>query len=346
MRKLLYLSSIVALSMFVACSDDEPLDEVDEQLEMEDDMDGTATVEETFGIRHDLNLTDYESIGANNAPYTGDNYPDFSSVVAFSYTIGEDEFVASGTLIADNWILTAGHNFFSSDEQTEPVSVSDIVVLTGSDPNNPTGEYEVASLVFSPTWLQDDRLFESGNDLCLVELSAPIAGLTPASLLESEIEENGSEIWVAGYGDYSSQPGQDEELLSKRHAVHNVLDRTVTGIVTSVDGETFVGGLLAFDFDDPDGLVNSFGDDVQNLDESLLGDGTSEAGALDFEGTTVEGDSGAPLFIQIDGNWYVAGVLSGGATDPIANHDDSGYGDISIFIRVATSIDWINGVID
>ena len=184
MRKLLYLSSIVALSMFVACSDDEPLDEVDKQLEMEDDMDGTATVEEAFGIRHDLNLTDYESIGANSAPYTGDNYPDFSSVVAFSYTIGEDEFVASGTLIADNWILTAGHNFFSSDEQTEPVSVSDIVVLTGSDPNNPTGEYEVASLVFSPTWLQDDRLFESGNDLCLVELSAPIAGLTPASLLE------------------------------------------------------------------------------------------------------------------------------------------------------------------
>ena len=134
--------------------------------------------------------------------------------------------------------------------------------------------------------------------------------------------------------------------MSKRHAVHNVLDRTVTGIVTSVDGETFVGGLLAFDFDDPDGLVNSLGDDVQNLDESLLGDGTSEAGALDFEGTTVEGDSGAPLFIQIDGNWYVAGVLPGGATDPIANHDDSGYGDISIFIRVATSIDWINGVID
>ncbi|HAA14908.1 MAG TPA: trypsin, partial [Cytophagales bacterium] len=60
---------------------------------------------------------------------------------------------------------------------------------------------------------------------------------------------------------------------------------------------------------------------------------------------TVQGDSGGPLFVRNGDQWEVAGVLSGGASDPVPNWRDGDYGDISIYTRVSTAIDWINSVI-
>jgi secreted trypsin-like serine protease len=87
------------------------------------------------------------------------------------------------------------------------------------------------------------------------------------------------------------------------------------------------------------------GDDFVGTDEADLGSGDSDAQALDLEGTSVEGDSGGPLFIKIGNQWVLAGVLSGGADAPIEDFEDSSYGDISIFTRVSSYIDWINSVI-
>lgn len=298
----------------------------------------------TFGIRHDKSLSDYEAIAASNSS----DLPNFSSVVFFSYSLdGSDnqDYIASGTLIAPEWILTAGHNFYDAVEQNNPAPVSGIKVIVGNNPNNPDQIYHVDQIVLHPTWLKGDQDYEDANDLCLVKLSVPIGDLSPIPIHSAGTEQLGDKIWFCGFGDYSSIQGQNPNLDSKKHAVENILDRIQNGFQT-LDGSTaYNGGLLAFDFDDPLGELNSLGDNVVNEDESILGGGDSAPGALAFEAGTVEGDSGGPLFVKNGNSWEVAGVLSGGADQPIANHQDGDYGDISIFIRVADAYNWIQSVI-
>ncbi|MFN8429093.1 MAG: trypsin-like serine protease [Spirosomataceae bacterium] len=300
------------------------------------------TENQTFGIRHDRSLSDYES-----AVTSATDHPDFGAVVMFSYTLDgkSDEYIGSGTLIAPNWILTAGHNFFVKDEQKNPASPADITVFTGNNPNNPDQTLSVEQIYFHPTWLQDNQDFVNANDLCLVKLKTAVKNITPVPLYTGTEEPIGSKVWYCGFGDYSKLKGQDSDLYSKKHAIENILDRKATGIITKINGLTYNGGLLAFDFDAPAGNSNTLGDSYIGEDEALLGTGTSSPSPLDLEGTTVQGDSGGPLFIKDNGEWKIAGVLSGGVPEPVKGQKDSSYGDISVFIRVSNSKGWIGEMV-
>ena len=130
-----------------------------------------------FGIRHDRSLSDYEAVATNQAPYNTSAYPDFGTVVNFTYSLNgsqDFEYVASGVLVAPQWVLTAGHNFFVSEEQNAPAPTAGIVVNFGDDPENPDAIRFVSELVFHPTWLNDDDVFGNANDLCLVKLSSSV----------------------------------------------------------------------------------------------------------------------------------------------------------------------------
>lgn len=312
--------------------------------EKEDDK--KATVTTTFGIRHDKRLSDYEAVITSG----GNDLPNFNAVVFFEYSLdgsNNREFTATGTLIKENWILTAAHNFFVADEQSSPATASGIQVLVGNDPNSPTKTISVEKIELFPTWVSSPNSdFRTANDLCLVKLSSPITDIQPVELFRNNTEAIGSMVWFCGFGDYSKQAGQDPNKISKKHAIANILDRKKEGIETRINNITYTGGLLAMDFDHPDGSINTLGDAVKNADEIFLGDGDSSPTALELEGSTVEGDSGGPLFVKDGNTWKLAGVLFGGAADPIANHKDSSYGDISIFTRVSQHITWIDSVVN
>jgi V8-like Glu-specific endopeptidase len=328
-------SILVFFSIFIySCSSDD------------DPQETTAPVDviETFGIRHDKTLAEYEAI----VTATGD-YPNFDSVVFLQWEDANgDAFNGSGVLINEQWVLTAGHNFFSNGDASS-VTADKIDVKFGNDPNDANTLFlEVETIVLHPTWVATGGDIFGGNDLCLLKLSNPITNVTPVSLFTNNSAQIGSQVWVSGFGDYSQQTGQDADADSKKHAYHNVLDRKTDDKPSTINGTTYSGGHLAYDFDNPSGTVNTLGDANNTTDEMDLfpGGGTSSSELLDFEAGSVTGDSGGPIFIKDGDVWKVAGVLSGGTQDPIPGHVTSGYGDISLFTRTFPMLTWIQQTIE
>ncbi len=300
---------------------------------------------DAFGIRHDRELHAYEEIAAKQHP----ERPDFSPVLCLEYSLKahkRPEFIATGVLISDRWVLTAGHNVYDASEQRRVADAEGIYVLLGNDPNRPQAEIRVVEVHVHPSWAKGHQELKHANDLCLLKLAQPIKQLRPASLHRAGEERIGSVIWHAGFGDYSEREGQDPDALSRKHAGQNILDRVQSDLISPYGKRYYPGGLLAIDFDSPTGMKNSLGDRLIYEEEKILGRGQSEALPLDLESTSVEGDSGGPLFVLHKGNWEVAGILSAGLTEPLLGHIDGDYGDISVYIRVADSLDWIDSVMN
>jgi V8-like Glu-specific endopeptidase len=358
-KKIQYL--IIALFLFVSCKyeDIDPADSlIDDPVNPSQAASSGSVVyaptalgkitssPQTFGIRNDKLLNDYEAIASNKTPYDSSEFPDFSAVVCILIEDGKDEIIGSGVIINSQWILTAAHNFVLPEESKNLPALSKISILTGNDPNKPNKVLSVSQVVLHPHWLSSDGGFEKGTDLALVKLSNPILDISPAKLnLDVSGEKDKAYTWSCGFGDYSQQAGQNKNDYSKKHAMVNVLDRKVDGLMTNVGGQSFNGGILAFDFDAPDGNFNTLGDNVINEQEKALGSGNSAPEALEMEGGTVSGDSGGPIFININGVWKVCGVLHGGIDNVAAGLKDSSYGDISVYTRTASASAWIQSII-
>ena len=67
----------------------------------------------------------------------------------------------------------------------------------------------------------------------------------------------------------------------------------------------------------------------------ILGSGNSTATPLPLEASTAPGDSGGPAFVYTNDAWRVHGVVSYGT-------DNSTYGDVTIYTRIASHYDWIH----
>lgn len=332
-RRFLYLS-LASLALF-GCS---------KNNDATPNTDGTAPtdVPATFGVRHDIPLSKYETVATNQAPFNTSDYPDFTPVVFIDADHGEASGTCTGTLIGSQWVLSAGHCFFDPAKDTAPTSIDKLSILVGADPNSPIETRKVSALYIAPSWLDGGDFYKYGNDIALIKLASPITSITPAAVnFTMDAETIGSTVWYAGYGDYSAQAGQDASKRSKKHALENILDRRMGGLTHVISGINYEGGTLAFDFDDPSGIINTLGDSYANDQEKALGSGTSTNKALDWEATTVQGDSGGPLLMKINFKWTVIGVLNGGVTEPLVGLKDGAYGDISTFTRTASFRTWI-----
>lgn len=254
------------------------------------------------------------SFGAANAAALGSNL-DFGNVVEIR--IGGSG-ICTGTLISASTILTAKHC-----TQGLPGDIAIFfdrngngILDAGVDQTN-----AISSIFRAPDAPSNPNLVD-GTDLALLTL----IGLVPSwtnSLFQKLWDGSllGSLVTMVGYGAQGVDALVSNAAGISRWAAQNTVDK----VGAAGFDLPFSANIISTDFDNPLGEgfpPLGFGN---TLGASPL---NSSPVALLAEGTTAGGDSGGPLFVNLNGEWLVAGLLSGGSNDL------SDFGDISWWTAV------------
>jgi secreted trypsin-like serine protease len=253
----------------------------------------------------------------------------YDSVGFLRWNEGASGYIASGTLISPEWVLTAGHVVGGTNNYG--AGVSGMFFGLGSVYSG-TG---IAATEWIPYagWSSSNGDVWAGVDLGLVRLSQPITSVTPA-LLDFSTPLLGLLGTNVGYGrsgtgtlGMSSDPGV-------KRAGQNMIDAR-GGMVTTMGS----GTLLDLDGISPTVLFQDF-DHPTDLVASTMGSVTPVA----KEYLIASGDSGGGLFIDVGGATKLVGVNSFLASLPYpldttgANAD---YGDLAGVVSVQSFENWI-----
>jgi MYXO-CTERM domain-containing protein len=233
-----------------------------------------------------------------------DDQPD-SSYLALAASM---EYAPVGTFV-NSWGYTGSATLIAPDWV---LTAAHNLILASSGTFTINGmSYASTQLIRNPGWNNSNPF--GGYDFGLVHLSSPVVGITPATLYtgSSDLGQIGTFV---GFGYTGTGLTGSQTLDYQKRAFQNVIDG-------SFSNATLV---LGCDFDNPHTNVdNSFGD----------------ATPLTLEGCVAPGDSGGGVFITIDSQTYLEGVISFvAALDGNANSD---YGDASGFGRVSAFTPWI-----
>ena len=253
----------------------------------------------------------------------------YDSVGFLRWNEGASGYIASGTLISPEWVLTAGHVVGGTDNYGS--GVSGMFFGLGSVYSG-TG---IAATEWIPYagWSSGNGDVWAGVDLGLVRLSQPITSVTPA-LLDFRTPLLGLLGTNVGYGRSGTGTlGMSSDAGVKR-AGQNMIDAR-GGMVTTMGS----GTLLDLDGISPTVLFQDF-DHPTDLVASTMGSATPVA----QEYLIASGDSGGGLFIDVGGATKLVGVNSFLASLPYpldttgANAD---YGDLAGVVSVQSFENWI-----
>lgn len=238
------------------------------------------------------------------------NQQAFAAVGQFDWWERGRSYLASGTLINNQWVLTAAHVVSG----IKPGNIGTMTFTVGGQ------SYHVSEAYVHAGWNKD---VGNGNDIGLVRLSSVAAGITPAYLY-SGTDESQKLATVVGYGvTGTGLTGATLPSGTKRAGTN------VTALGSVLNGISWTGGgndnMLVADFDQP----GPTGDPTTDL-----------AVPTDLEYCGAPGDSGGSWFIQRNGLEYLAGVTSFLCSYP-GNPQDAMYGDIFGSTRVSSYLSWV-----
>ena len=250
-------------------------------------------------IRADRYDSSYLGLGA---------LPRYAAVGRLDFTQSNGGYIGSGTLIAQDWVLTAAHCVDKA--LTEKFTIAGRTIVADR-------------WVANPSWTGN---LAAGYDIGLVHLSTPVPAdcVTPAVRYTGSAELGKVGTFV-GYGMTGTGLTGAVTFDCQERGAQNMLDAYYPISKRSVNTR-----ILMADFDNPSPKKRS---------DSHYGSSTP----LDLEGLIAPGDSGGGLFIDVAGQTFLAGVNSFGmAWD---GKVDSDYGDASGDTRVSAFNAWINSVL-
>lgn len=236
--------------------------------------------------RDDVDDSVHTDLGATSA---------YESVGQFLTTTSSAGYWASGTVIASDWVLTAGH------------VVDDVTSMSFTVGG---GTYSAKQWVPHPKWNGD---LNRGYDIALVQLETAVPDtLTPATLYTGK-DELGATGTSVGFGMTGDGLTGATTLDGEKRAGLNVIDALYGGPAKKAR-------IFLSDFDNPgDPLDSSYG----------------SATPLEHEYLIAPGDSGGGVFIDLGEGPMLAGVHSFGAAfdgDVDSDYGDiSGHTRVSMF---------------
>ena len=266
-------------------------------------------------IRHDRDDADYLAMAQESQ---------FDSVGALTYTTDAGRWICSGTVIDYSYVVTAAHCL-------DDATTRDVAFSVGGE------VYSGARWAVHDEWFNQFTLFD-GYDIALLKLDRGVYNVGQASLYtgSSEIGQVGTHVGFGATG--TGLNGQTLGAGTKR-AGHNEIDE----FDLAGRGHERV---LWNDFDaplgtDPADMAPGSDPDQFYIENPIGAFGLISGTALDMEYLIGGGDSGGGYFLQENGNWFLAGIHSFGASID-ANGPNSTYGDFSGSTRVSLFTDWVS----
>jgi len=229
---------------------------------------------------------------------------------------------ASGVLIAPNWVLTAWH--VASGFTGNPSAA--VFTINGSSYNGA----EVFNL--APLGSNVNSVITNGTDLSLVRLSSSVVGVTAATLYTGS-SEVGHTASVIGFGSGGSGTTGASLGGGVKRGMRNTIDLYVEPLTGGQPGQ--IQGSAT--------RTNTF---ISDFDDTTVGHNqVGTADWLDLEGNVAGGDSGGGLFLEENGQYFLAGISSFAGWD-VPPAVPFGYGSLSGFTSVSGNMGWIQNTIN
>ncbi len=283
-------------------------------------LSGSLDLGQAGTIRNDVADSYYTSLAQQSV---------YDSVGFLTWNIGSSGYLASGTLIAPDWVLTAGHVVGGTDDYGAGVSG----MTFGMGPTYNGIGISAAEWIPYGGWSRSGGNFWAGVDLGLVRLSQAITDVTPAQmdfstsllgLLGTSVGYGRSGTGLTGMNTNSEAKRAGQNMID---AQGEMLTRMGDGSLLDLDGISPT--VLFYDFDKPaESVLSSMGSTAPVALEYLIGNG----------------DSGGALFIEVDGMTKLVGVNSFLASlpDPLDTTGPNGdYGDLAGVVSVQSFGNWI-----